>query len=130
MLNARELFDIAIRLGEKNDPRGEKEISRLLKEEEKKYKKLKKDKKEFYDKEKLKHVYSDSRFLAGNPKSNVKKVLVGIDMEVQELLLASELNRNGTKIDAGVIKRPALETMQFFVKGITNKFPVWTRHKF
>jgi len=32
--------------------------------------------------------------------------------------------QDGTKIAAGVIKRPALETMQYFVKGVTNKFPV------
>ena len=32
--------------------------------------------------------------------------------------------QDGSKIKAGVIKRPELETMQFFVKGVTSKFPV------
>ena len=32
--------------------------------------------------------------------------------------------QDGTKIAAGVIKRPTLETMQYFVEGVTNKFPV------
>ena len=31
--------------------------------------------------------------------------------------------RDGTKVPAGSIKRPELETMQYFVKGIVNKFP-------
>ena len=31
--------------------------------------------------------------------------------------------KDGTKIPAGKIKRPELETMQYFVKGIVNKFP-------
>jgi len=31
--------------------------------------------------------------------------------------------RDGTKVSAGAIKRPELETMQYFVKGIVNKFP-------
>ena len=31
--------------------------------------------------------------------------------------------RDGSKIPAGAIKRPELETMQYFVKGIVNKFP-------
>ena len=31
--------------------------------------------------------------------------------------------QDGTKIPAGKIKRPELETMQYFVKGIVNKFP-------
>ena len=32
--------------------------------------------------------------------------------------------QDGSKIEAGVIARPELETMQFFVKGVTSKFPV------
>ena len=31
--------------------------------------------------------------------------------------------QDGSKVSAGVIKRPELETMQYFVKGVTNKFP-------
>jgi hypothetical protein len=31
--------------------------------------------------------------------------------------------QDGTKIPAGVINRPELESMQYFVKGIVNKFP-------
>ena len=34
------------------------------------------------------------------------------------------VKQDGSVIDAGVIKRPELETMQFFVKGVTSKFPV------
>jgi len=32
--------------------------------------------------------------------------------------------QDGTKIAAGVIKSPTLETMKYFVEGVTNKFPV------
>ena len=32
--------------------------------------------------------------------------------------------QDGSKIKAGVLARPELETMQFFVKGVTSKFPV------
>ena len=31
--------------------------------------------------------------------------------------------QDGTKIPAGVIKRPELESIQYFVKGVVNKFP-------
>ena len=34
------------------------------------------------------------------------------------------IKQDGSKIKAGVIARPELETMQFFVKGVTSKFPV------
>ncbi|GIT62572.1 MAG: hypothetical protein Ct9H300mP21_01180 [Pseudomonadota bacterium] len=32
-------------------------------------------------------------------------------------------NRMVFRVSAGKIKRPELETMQYFVKGVTNKFP-------
>ena len=32
--------------------------------------------------------------------------------------------KDGTKIPAGEIKRPELETMQYFVKGVVTPFPV------
>ena len=32
--------------------------------------------------------------------------------------------QDGSKIEAGVLARPELETMQFFVKGVTSEFPV------
>ena len=32
--------------------------------------------------------------------------------------------QDGSKIKAGVLARPELETMQFFVKGVTSEFPV------
>ena len=32
--------------------------------------------------------------------------------------------QDGSEIKAGVLARPELETMQFFVKGVTSKFPV------
>jgi hypothetical protein len=31
--------------------------------------------------------------------------------------------QDGSTISAGVLKRPELETMQYFVKGVVNKFP-------
>ena len=32
--------------------------------------------------------------------------------------------QDGTKVSAGEIKRPQLETMQYFVKGVISPFPV------
>ena len=31
--------------------------------------------------------------------------------------------QDGSVIKAGLLKRPELETMQYFVKGVVNKFP-------
>jgi hypothetical protein len=32
--------------------------------------------------------------------------------------------QDGSKVEAGVLARPELETMQFFVKGVASDFPV------
>ena len=40
------------------------------------------------------------------------------------ILQVGDVALDGTKIEAGVIKRPELETMQFFVKGVVVPFPI------
>jgi hypothetical protein len=32
--------------------------------------------------------------------------------------------QDGTKVSAGTIKRPELETMQYYVKGVVTQFPI------
>lgn len=100
MQTLQQIFDLAIEIGIKNDVRSKKEIEQILKDREKSFKKLDKKEKDFYDAERLKHVYSDSRIHFGDPKKKIKKIMAGVDMETSELLLASELNRRGAKIDA------------------------------
>ncbi|MCT4592032.1 MAG: NGG1p interacting factor NIF3 [Candidatus Gracilibacteria bacterium] len=106
MQNLGQLFDIAVELGVKNDPRGKKEIQKILTKREKSYKKLDKEKKKYFDTETLHHIYSDSRILYGKKDRKIKKIIVGIDMETPELLLANELNKNGQKIDAIMAHHP------------------------
>ena len=51
--------------------------------------------------------YADTRILAGDPAADVKKVIVGIDMEVGEVLLAHTLNRDrDEKIDLVIAHHP------------------------
>ena len=97
-MNMKGIFELCIKEGIKVDPRGQKEIDRLLAKRKKAHQKMEKDDKEYFDKETLWNPFDDSRILVDNGKS-VKTVMIGIDMEGPELLLANELNKSGKKID-------------------------------
>ncbi len=88
------LYKKAIAIGIQNDLRKKQDIKTLLAEEKDKYKKFKDDEKEYYDKDRLFNPYADTRILNGDLATEVKKVIVGIDMEVGEIMLTYLLNKD------------------------------------
>jgi len=105
-MKAKEIFDFGIKMGMRNDPRGKSGVAELLRQNRKEYKELPKPKQAEYDKEKFVNPYSDSRFLCGEGLTSVKRVLVGIDIGVEEVLLAKELEKQGKKIDLIIAHHP------------------------
>lgn len=89
-MNLKQVYNLAIKIGIKNDFRTKKEIDNLLKRKKEEFNKLPPKEKEFFDKEKLTNPYSDTRihFDSGKP---VKKALAGIDVTVGGLVLAKEM---------------------------------------
>jgi len=106
-MKVQEIFDLAVKIGIKNDPRGPKEVADYLKSVKKDYAELPKSKQKEFDKERLTNPYSDSRILAGEKDKRVKRVLVGIDIGTGGVLLAKELERQGKKIDLIIAHHPA-----------------------
>jgi putative NIF3 family GTP cyclohydrolase 1 type 2 len=101
------LYKKAIDIGIANDSREKKEINKILKEEREKFDNLKKDEKEYYDKDRLFNPFADSRILNGNLDNNIKTVIVGIDMQVGEILLTYLLNKDfDKKIDLIISHHP------------------------
>ncbi|MBS3819030.1 NGG1p interacting factor NIF3 [bacterium] len=92
-MKLQKLYKKCVDIGMKNDLRGKDEINKILKEEKEKYDNLKKDEVEYYDKDRLFNPFSDTRILYGNSKTEIKKVIVGIDMEIGEILLTHTLNK-------------------------------------
>jgi len=90
-MTTNEIFDLALKLGIKADLRGEKKVKEFLERVDSKYAKLSKEAKEGFDMDRLTNPYADSRVLVDNKKKAVKKVLAGIDIEGQEMLLAEKL---------------------------------------
>lgn len=105
-MKVQEIFDLLIQKGIANDPRGEKEVKEYLKSIKKDYEELPEKKKKEFDIDKFTNPYSDSKFQAGDKNKEVKRVLVGIDIGVGEILLAKELEREGKKIDLIIAHHP------------------------
>ena len=82
---------MAIDLAVKADLRGTEKVEWYLSRLNDKFSKLSQEKKEEFDQEKLTNPYSDTRILVDNQKSQIKKVLAGIDIGGAELLLADKL---------------------------------------
>jgi len=106
-MKLEQLYRKAVKIGIENDLRGKEEVKKILKEEKEKFDSLKKDELEYYDKDRLFNPFSDSRVLNGELNTEVKKVIVGIDMETGEMLLTYLLNKDlGQKIDLIIAHHP------------------------
>jgi len=55
--------------------------------------------KAYFDLEKLANPYSDTRICVGDPDLEVRGMIVGVDMETAEVLLADRLREKGVPID-------------------------------
>ncbi|MFA6513763.1 MAG: NGG1p interacting factor NIF3 [Patescibacteria group bacterium] len=89
-MKVKEIYQLAIQLGIDSDLRGKDEVKKYLARINKKYEASSDKEKENFDLEKLSNPYSDARVLFDNERE-VKKIMVGIDMETPELLLARQL---------------------------------------
>jgi len=93
-MKLEHLYRKAVAVGIANDPRGPEEVRRVLDDARTDSKNLKDDERDGWEEDRLFNPYADSRLLAGDPATEVRKALVGIDMDVAEVLLAHTLNRD------------------------------------
>ena len=90
-MRIKEIYNLVINKGIEADFRGKEGIEKLLKRRKEKYEKLSAEERKEFDLESLKNPYSDSRILNIARDQEIKKVLVGIDIEPAEILLAKEV---------------------------------------
>ena len=105
-MKLKDIQDIFIKEGINEDPRGLNAVEADLLKRKEEYDALSSKKKESYDIESLSNPYYDSRIIYGDPDIHAKSVLVGIDIETQELLLAKNLMNSGRKIDLVIAHHP------------------------
>ena len=94
-----EIYSFFIQQGIKKDLRTPLQIRKKLLDVKKEFQKLSREEKKFFDKESFTNPFSDTRILNGDLNVSVKRILVGIDIEVGEILLAERLSGRGKKID-------------------------------
>lgn len=92
-MKLKEFYNAVVETGIRNDLRGKAEIRRLLAEEKAKFEKLDEAEKRYFDKDRLFNPFSDTRVLHGDGELELRKAIVGIDMEVGEVLLTYLLNK-------------------------------------
>ena len=91
-MKIKDVYDLAIKTGIEADLRSKEEVKKLLQRKKEKYEKLSGREKEEFDKDALENPYLDSRIYHIAKDREIKKALVGIDIEPAEILLAKELD--------------------------------------
>lgn len=127
-MKLREIHKLAVKMGIEKDPRGKEEIQRILAANREKYEKLPEKEKQFFDLESLENPFPDSRILVGDPETEVKSALVGIDMEVPEVLLADRLREKGEAVDLIISHHPEGKGLVNLDKVMALQADEWYRH--
>jgi putative NIF3 family GTP cyclohydrolase 1 type 2 len=86
-----EIYQLAVNKGIESDFRGRAGVEKVIARKKEKFDKLSEKDKRFFDQEILSNPYSDTRILNISKDKEIKKVLVGIDIEPAEILLAKEV---------------------------------------
>ena len=105
-MKVRELFDKAIQTGIDNDPRGSDAVLQVLEDRKKEFSKLDDKDKEYYDEALLENPYPDSGILFAQGDEEVRGAIVGIDMEVGEVMLTHALREKGEPVDLIIAHHP------------------------
>jgi len=125
-----EIYETVISKGIEADPRGKDAVLKELERQKNIYNEMKEDEKEFFDMESLKNPYADTRILNGTGEEEIRCTLVGIDMEIGEILLADRLSSRGQRIDLIISHHPEGRAYANFYEvmhmqaDILNKFGV------
>ena len=106
-MQLKKIYETLIATGIDADPRGKKKVLKSLEKQKKTHREMKEEEREFFDKETLTNPYADTRILHGTGKEEISTALVGIDMDVAEILLADRLSSKGTKIDLIISHHPS-----------------------
>jgi len=105
-LKLGEIYNFFVKEGISSDPRSKKTIQERIKKHKNDFNRLNKDDKKEFDLEALKNPYADTRILYGEPEREIETILIGIDIDVPEILLADRLSSAGKKIDLIISHHP------------------------
>jgi len=105
-MKLEELYRRVVQAGIANDLRGAAAVAAVLEEEKARFDKLPDGERADFDPDRLFNPFSDTRVLTGDPETEVRTVIAGIDMDVAEILLAHLLKKDGRNIDLVIAHHP------------------------
>ncbi|MFA7653935.1 MAG: NGG1p interacting factor NIF3 [Candidatus Magasanikbacteria bacterium] len=105
-MKVKQIFELGLSLGVAADPRGLKGVKEYLAGLKKDYDNAKPKDKPYLDMDRLDNPYADSRVHIDDGKTEVRRVLTGIDIGESEIILASQLGERGKKIDLVIAHHP------------------------
>ncbi|HOX53960.1 MAG: NGG1p interacting factor NIF3 [Candidatus Omnitrophica bacterium] len=101
-----EIYKLFVKEGIASDLRSKNAIQEHLKKQRKYFNSLNKEERNDFDLENLGNPYADTRILYGEPEREIETILIGIDIDVPEILLADRLSSGGKKIDLVISHHP------------------------
>ena len=110
-MTLRDVYRLFVEQGKSADLRGRAAVSKKLQQVKRAYSALPVAEKKFFDKERFHNPYADTRILNGQPDKKIKLILVGIDIGVQEVLMADRLCEKGAGIDLILAHHPVGEAL-------------------
>lgn len=120
-----DIYGRAVKIGMSMDLRSLKRVKAEQKDARAKFRALKGPEKKYFDTEKLVNPYADSRILNGPEDTEVKAIMVGIDVDVQEILLADRLREKGVRVDLVVSHHPSGRAYAQLDKVMALQSGVW-----
>jgi len=90
-MKIQQIHNLSISLGMEADFRGKEGVQKLLDAKKKKFDELPEKQKQDFDKDALENPYLDSGIYNISQDKEVKKVLVGVDIGPEDILIAKEL---------------------------------------
>ncbi|MBL7068459.1 MAG: NGG1p interacting factor NIF3 [Candidatus Omnitrophica bacterium] len=100
------LYKRIIGIGMRNDPRSRRGAEKVLRKSKKEYRSLRGARKAAFDKDSLVNPYSDTRILYGDKDKDINTIMVGIDIETPELLMADRFNQTDRRVDLVMSHHP------------------------
>ncbi len=96
-MKIKDIMEFAVKEGIAQDPRGIKDIEKILRKKKEGYEKLSGIEKEIFDIHSFESPYADSRIIWGSPERDANEIWVGIDVDTPELLLVKKITENSEK---------------------------------
>jgi len=127
-MKLQDMYEAAYSAGMAADPRGDEAMKGVLAQARKEFDDLPERKRWEFDQERLVNPFADTRILNGAPDTEVGTILVGIDLEVGEVLLADRLKQNGQPVDLLLAHHPEGRALARLEEVMGVQADIW--HKF